>query len=124
VGTKPIHIMGYSTGAPLALHYTLEAMEDKSTLRLPSSLVFYSPATGVSKAAPLAVWQSRIGYLFGLPKLEWNSLTPEFDPFKYGSFAVNAFSFPSSPMGMHSVNQRLEYQFQAIINEEFKILNV
>ena len=26
----------------------------------------------------------------GLPKLEWNSLSPEYDPFKYGSFAVNA----------------------------------
>ena len=28
--------------------------------------------------------------MFGLPKLEWNSLIPEYDPFKYGSFAVNA----------------------------------
>ena len=90
VGSKPIHIMGYSTGAPLALNYTLKAMKESSTLRLPSGLIFYSPAIGVSKAAPLAVWQSRIGFLFGLPKLEWNALIPEFDPFKYGSFAVNA----------------------------------
>jgi len=90
LGSKPIHIMGYSTGAPLALNYTLKALEEKSTLRVPDSLVFYSPAIGVSAAAPLAVWQSRIGYLFGLPKLEWNSIIPEYDPFKYGSFAVNA----------------------------------
>ena len=90
LGGKPIHIMGYSTGAPLALNYTLKALEDKSTLRVPDSLIFYSPAIGVSKAAPFAVWQSRMGYLFGLPKLEWNSLIPEYDPFKYGSFAVNA----------------------------------
>ena len=90
LGSKPIHIMGYSTGAPLALNYTLKALEDKSTSRVPNSLVFYSPAIGVSKAAPFAVWQSRMGYLFGLPKLEWNSLLPEYDPFKYGSFAVNA----------------------------------
>ncbi|WP_415405534.1 alpha/beta hydrolase [Sulfurovum sp. CS9] len=89
LGDKPIHIMGYSTGAPLALHYTLSALKD-STLTLPSSLIFYSPAIGVSPAAPLAIWQSRLGHLFGLPKLEWNSITPEFDPFKYGSFAVNA----------------------------------
>ncbi len=89
LGDRPIHIMGYSTGAPLALHYTLSALKD-STLTLPSSLIFYSPAIGVSPAAPLAIWQSRLGHLFGLPKLEWNAITPEFDPFKYGSFAVNA----------------------------------
>lgn len=89
IGNKPIHIMGYSTGAPLALNYTFSALENP-TLRKPDSLIFYSPAVGVSKVAPLAVWQSRIGYFFGLPKLEWNSIKPEFDPFKYGSFAVNA----------------------------------
>ena len=89
LGDKPIHIMGYSTGAPLALNYTLSALDDTS-LTLPSSLIFYSPAIGVAKAAPLAIWQSRIGHLFDLPKLEWNSINPEFDPFKYASFAVNA----------------------------------
>ena len=89
LGDKPIHIMGYSTGAPLALNYTFTALKD-TTLTLPSSLIFYSPAIGVSKAAPFAVWQSRIGHFFGLPKLEWNSIAPEYDPFKYNSFAVNA----------------------------------
>ena len=90
VPNKPIHMMGYSTGAPLALNYTLHALEEGSILTLPTSLIFYSPAIGVSKAAPLAIWQSRIGYLLGLPKLEWNAILPEFDPYKYGSFAVNA----------------------------------
>ena len=89
LGNKPIHIMGYSTGAPLALNYTLLALDDP-TLTVPQSLIFYSPAVGVSRAAPLAIWQSRMGYFFGLPKLEWNSIQPEYDPFKYGSFAVNA----------------------------------
>jgi len=89
LGDKPIHIMGYSTGAPLALNYTLNALKD-GTLTLPSSLIFYSPAIGVSKAAPFAVWQSRIGHFFSLPKMEWNSIAPEYDPFKYNSFAVNA----------------------------------
>jgi len=89
LGEKPIHIMGYSTGAALALNYTLSALKDTS-LTLPSSLIFYAPAIGVSKAAPLAIWQSRLGHLLGLPKLEWNSINPEYDPFKYGSFAVNA----------------------------------
>ena len=44
----------------------------------------------MTKVASLAIWQSRLGHFFSLPKLEWNSITPEYDPFKYGSFAVNA----------------------------------
>ena len=90
VRNKPLIMMGYSTGATLALHYTLEALHKESKLPLPKKLIFYSPAIGVSKAAPLAVWQSRIGKLLSLPRLEWNSIELEFDPFKYNSFAVNA----------------------------------
>ena len=41
-------------------------------------------------AAAFAVWQERIGRLLGLEKLKWNSVLPEYDPFKYQSFAVNA----------------------------------
>jgi esterase/lipase len=89
VGNKPLHIMGYSTGAALALNYTFNALKDE-TLTLPTSLIFYSPAIGVSKAASYAIWQSRIGHFFSLPRLEWNSIVPEYDPFKYNSFAVNA----------------------------------
>ena len=109
VGNKPIHIMGYSTGAPLALNYTLNALLEKdSTLTLPTSLIFYSPAIGVSKAAPLAVWQGRIGYFLGLPKLEWNSLLPEFDPYKYGSFAVNAGD------QVYRLSKEVQKQFDAL----------
>lgn len=90
VGAKPIHIMGYSTGAPLALNYTLKALENENNLTIPSSLIFYSPAIGVSPAAPFAVWQSRLGHLLGVDRLAWNTISPEFDPFKYASFAVNA----------------------------------
>ena len=31
-----------------------------------------------------------VGDLLGLDKLAWSSVLPEFDPFKYNSFAVNA----------------------------------
>ncbi len=34
--------------------------------------------------------QERLGHLLGLEKLAWNSILPEYDPFKYGSFALNA----------------------------------
>jgi hypothetical protein len=44
----------------------------------------------VTSAAAFAKWQAKIGQLLGLRKLAWNSILPEYDPFKYGSFAVNA----------------------------------
>jgi alpha-beta hydrolase superfamily lysophospholipase len=85
----PISIVGYSNGAALAVHYALSAVEDE-TLPKASRLVLISPAIGVSPAAALAVWQGRIGNLLGIEQLNWNSVLPEYDPFKYGSFAVNA----------------------------------
>ena len=44
----------------------------------------------MNAVAGLAVWQARLGHLLGLEKLAWNAILPEYDPFKYGSFAVNA----------------------------------
>lgn len=89
VGTAPIYMVGYSNGGALAVHYALVALEDNSLPRV-TGLVLVSPAIGVSSVAVLAVWQARLGDLLGLDKLAWNSLLPEYDPFKYGSFAVNA----------------------------------
>jgi alpha-beta hydrolase superfamily lysophospholipase len=89
LGDKPVYIVGYSNGAALAVHYALSALKDPD-LPPVSGLVLFSPAIGVSPAAAFAVWQARLGHLLGLQKLEWNTLLPEYDPFKYGSFAVNA----------------------------------
>jgi len=44
----------------------------------------------VTPAAAMAIWQARLGQLLGLEKLAWNSILPEYDPFKYNSFAINA----------------------------------
>ncbi len=86
---KPIFIVGYSTGAALAVQHALRALAEPD-LPAVSGLVLISPSIGVTGAAALAVWQARIGHLLGLDKLAWNSLGPEYDPFKYNSFAVNA----------------------------------
>jgi alpha-beta hydrolase superfamily lysophospholipase len=59
-------------------------------LPLPDGLILVSPAIGVTPVAALAVWQSRLSRLTGLEKLAWTDIQPEFDPFKYNSFAVNA----------------------------------
>jgi len=89
VGDKPVYIVGYSNGGALALHYTLSVIEDP-TLPPIKKLVLISPEIGVTKVAALAVWQERIGHILGLEKLKWNDVLPEYDPFKYNSFAINA----------------------------------
>ncbi len=88
-GTPPVHIIGYSTGAPLALNYALDTEQDAS-LQKPASLVLLSPAIGVSPAAALAKWKRRLSYLPGLEHLAWLDMMPEFDPYKYNSFTTNA----------------------------------
>ena len=75
--------------AALAVNYALNAADDASMPQV-SSLALLSPEIGVSKVAALAVWQARLGVFLGLDKLAWNGLLPEYDPYKYGSFAVNA----------------------------------
>jgi hypothetical protein len=88
-GQRPRFIAGYSNGAALAVHYALAALRD-DTLPKAERLVLISPAIGVTSVAALAVWQARLGHLLGLEKLSWNAILPEYDPYKYGSFAVNA----------------------------------
>jgi alpha-beta hydrolase superfamily lysophospholipase len=86
---RPLAMVGYSNGGALAVHYSLRALEDYS-LPPASRLVLLSPEVGITGLASLAVWQQRLGHLLGLRKLEWNSISLEFDPYKYGSFAINA----------------------------------
>ncbi|MGI9244189.1 MAG: alpha/beta hydrolase [Verrucomicrobiales bacterium] len=85
----PISIVGYSNGGALAVEYSLSAIED-DTLHMPHKLVLLSPEIGVSNMAALAIWQSRLGRVLGLEKLAWNSILPEYEPYKYGSFSLNA----------------------------------
>ncbi len=89
VGDKPFYLVGYSNGGALSVEYTLSTLDDSSLPR-PSGVILLSPEIGVSAVAALAVWQGRLGHLLGLEKLAWNGLLPEYDPYKYGSFAVNA----------------------------------
>ena len=85
----PLYIVGYSNGGALAVHYTLDSLADEN-LKTVDGLILLSPEIGISRLAALAKWQERLGHLLGLEKLAWNSLLPEYDPWKYGSFALNA----------------------------------
>ncbi len=89
VGKKPIHLVGYSNGAPLTLNYALDALESDA-LAVPASLVMISPSIGLHPAAALAKWKRRLSIIPGLGGMAWLSVMPEFDPYKYNSFATNA----------------------------------
>jgi alpha-beta hydrolase superfamily lysophospholipase len=86
---KPIHVIGYSTGAALALDLSIEAAADVS-LPMPASLVLVSPAIGITRAAVLAGPTALLGRAPGMSRIGWSAITPEFDPFKYNSFTFNA----------------------------------
>ena len=67
---QPLFIVGYSTGAALALEYATARLlgEDLPPAR---GLILLSPAIRVSPLAALAVWQSRLAALPGLHTLAW-----------------------------------------------------
>ncbi len=88
VGNKPTHIVGYSTGAALALDYTLDAIDGLAE-PMPASLVLVSPAIGVHPSAALASVKDGLSIIPGLGGLAWLEVRPEFDPYKYNSFATN-----------------------------------
>lgn len=85
----PLYVVGYSNGGALAVDYLLASLDDAS-LPEPAGVILLSPEIEVSDSAAFAVWQGRLGRILGMDKLAWVSVTPEYDPYKYGSFAVNA----------------------------------
>ena len=89
VGSAPVHIVGYSTGAPLAVDFTLNALAGDAS-PVPASLILVSPAIGIHPAVALAGLKDALGSLPGMGGLAWAQVLPEFDPYKYNSFATNA----------------------------------
>jgi alpha-beta hydrolase superfamily lysophospholipase len=86
---KPLYVAGYSTGGPLALLHTLRAFDDKS-LAMPTRVLLFSPAIGVSRFAVMTNVSSLLAPVPGLEKAAWLDVMPEYDPYKYNSFPVNA----------------------------------
>lgn len=89
VGAAPLHMVGYSNGAPLALNFTLDALDGEAA-PVPASLVLISPAIGLARGAGLASWRRALANVPGLGRWIWIDMQPEFDPYKYNSFATNA----------------------------------
>jgi alpha-beta hydrolase superfamily lysophospholipase len=88
-GPRPFHACGYSTGAPLLALLAARSLADRSLPR-PGRLVMLSAAIGVSKFAVLASIASGLAFVPYFEKANWLDVLPEYDPFKYNSFTVNA----------------------------------
>lgn len=86
---KPVYLIGYSNGAALAIVYALNQIEDPELPKV-SKIIVLSPAIGVTPAAAYAPLAIKLGHILGVQRLAWSSIGPEYDPYKYTSFAVNA----------------------------------
>lgn len=86
---KPLVLGGFSTGGALSVEYALSQRQGEAIPR-PSNLLLFSPAIGVSPLARLASTIDTVSALPGLHKLGWETLMPEYDPYKYNSFPLNA----------------------------------
>lgn len=85
---KPILAAGYSNGAALAVDYNLSALANNK--RMADGLFLISPAFQVNGAARFAGYLKHLAALPGLEKVAWNSILPEYDPYKYNSFPIAA----------------------------------
>ncbi|MCX5495861.1 alpha/beta hydrolase [Kaistia dalseonensis] len=90
IGDKaPLHLVGYSNGGALALMYALEAAADPKLSR-PDRLVLLSPMIGVNRFARFAGLAGLPAFFPAFARSAWLDIIPEFNPFKYNSFPVNA----------------------------------
>jgi alpha-beta hydrolase superfamily lysophospholipase len=85
----PLLLVGYSNGGALVLQHQLEALED-ATLPRAERLVLISPQIGISAGAHFARLLSVLDFVPYFEKSAWIEVQPEFNPFKYNSFPVNA----------------------------------
>lgn len=85
----PFYAGGYSTGAALTLLHSLRGLDD-STLPRPSRLFLISPAIGIPKSAALTEILAGLSFIPYFEKSNWLDVFPEYDPYKYNSFPVNA----------------------------------
>jgi len=85
----PLHLVGYSNGGALAMKYALDAL-DAPSLRKPQQLVLLSPMIGVTAFARFAGFAGLPALLPAFAKAAWLNISPEYNPYKYNSFPVNA----------------------------------
>jgi pimeloyl-ACP methyl ester carboxylesterase len=86
---KPFIAGGHSTGAAIVTLYSLRSLDDASLPR-PQQLYLVSAAIGISPFAVLTNIISSLSFIPYFEKSRWIDVFPEYDPYKYNSFPVNA----------------------------------
>ena len=85
----PLHLVGYSNGGALAMKYALDAL-DAPALRKPQQVILLSPMIGVTAFARFAGFAGLPALLPAFAKAAWLNISPEYNPYTYNSFPVNA----------------------------------
>jgi alpha-beta hydrolase superfamily lysophospholipase len=86
---RPFIAGGHSTGAALVTLYSVRSLADPQLPR-PQSLYLVSAAIGISPFAVLTNVLSGLAFIPAFEKSHWLDVLPEYDPYKYNSFPVNA----------------------------------
>ncbi|MCU0975981.1 MAG: alpha/beta fold hydrolase [Steroidobacteraceae bacterium] len=86
---NPLYAGGFSTGAALVTLYAVRAIENSSLPRV-DGLYLLSPAIGISEFAVLTNVLAGLSFIPAFEKSDWMDVLPEYDPYKYNSFPVNA----------------------------------
>lgn len=108
---RPFVAGGHSTGAALLTLYSVRALEDPSLAR-PERLYLLSPAVGISDLAVMTNVIDGLSFLPGFEKSAWIDVLPEYDPYKYNSFPVNA------ARQIYRVTRRLQAELDAAAKQE------
>lgn len=80
----PLLLGGYSNGGSLVTKYTADAIEHGDPL--PAQVHLFSPAIGITRLAVFAGWHRLLAGIPYFKKVRWESIIPEYDPYKYNSF--------------------------------------
>jgi alpha-beta hydrolase superfamily lysophospholipase len=86
---KPFFLVGYSNGGALVVKYSLDVLNG-APLPKANRIVLLSPMIGVTPYTTVARVASLFAFVPYFEKSRWLDVVPEYIPFKYNSFPVNA----------------------------------
>jgi alpha-beta hydrolase superfamily lysophospholipase len=84
-----VHLVGFSNGGALATNYALDAISDPNQMQV-ERVVLISPMIGITRFARFAGLAALPAFFPAFYKAAWLGILPEFNPFKYNSFPVDA----------------------------------
>jgi alpha-beta hydrolase superfamily lysophospholipase len=86
---RPVHLVGYSNGAALAVAHAADATAD-AKLGTPQQIILFSPMVGLTPFARFTGLAAIPAVFPAFVKASWLDVIPEYNPFKYNSFPVRA----------------------------------